>query len=697
MVSVRRALLASTMMVSVAFSGGAFAQTVDSSGETGSKRSDFEEIVVTGRRDVPFKADTGQVSRLGLKLIDTPASISVITNEAIVEQRVESLGDVLRNVAGVRTAEFFGGYQTVFSRGFQLDNLLSFTRDGLKFPHYLPPPRRSVDRYEVVKGAGALDYGVISASGVVNYVSKRPNEEEFTGSVDASIGEGEYRAVGIDLSAPLSNVFSFRVTGGYTTDYERSNLIEPEQADITATLRARLTESTVLDFDFEYIDASTYSDPGFPIPANGRVRDLDRLDRNNFYGETTDKFVRDTKIGSARLVHDFGGGWIGRASIQRADAHRDSRLIVFAGILPNDTVRRLAFNFVQDFRTDMAQVDLRGEFNTGGLEHNLLVGADYQKTGFVTPLFTRTFFSPISLTAPVQTNERWPTTPGTIPTNQTKDLGLVFQDNIKLSKMFAALVGLRYDSYSVRGGRKNDGVLSPTGSFVVSFTPSVKAYATYAKSFEPNGSATIFPGTLAPASRGELYESGLKIEAADGRLRFTAAVYQLTKNNVAVDDPANPGFSVVTGEQRSRGIELEAAGRLFPELDVLASFATGTAKVRRDTDATIVGNRLPLYPETTGSLWATWRPKAVAGLSASFGLFYTGSRYESISNAAKVPANTLIDAALAYDASGLVPGLRLQANVRNLFNEKYYEPGNGNGNVFPGLQRRFSVTAALNF
>jgi outer membrane receptor protein involved in Fe transport len=142
---------------------------------------------------------------------------------------------------------------------------------------------------------------------------------------------------------------------------------------------------------------------------------------------------------------------------------------------------------------------------------------------------------------------------------------------------------------------------------------------------------------------------------------------------------------------------VEASGRVTQSLDLVASFATGSAKVRQDTNASVVGNRLPLYPETTASLFATFRPEPLPGLSASFGLFYTGSRYESISNAARIPASTVVDAGLSYDAGSWMEGLRLQANVRNLFDANYYEPGNGNGNVFPGLRRRFTVSASFGF
>lgn len=166
------------------------------------------------------------------------------------------------------------------------------------------------------------------------------------------------------------------------------------------------------------------------------------------------------------------------------------------------------------------------------------------------------------------------------------------------------------------------------------------------------------------------------------RLSATLAFYDLTRSNILTADPVNEGFSILTGEQRSRGIELNVGGEILPGWNIIGGSAYTDAQVTEDTDSELVDNRLGNVPKNAFNIWTTYEIQqgAFQGLGAGLGFFYKGDTEGDIDNSFIVPSYFRTDASIFYKRDEF----RAAINIRNLFNLNYYEFATG----------RFSVYAA---
>ena len=145
---------------------------------------------------------------------------------------------------------------------------------------------------------------------------------------------------------------------------------------------------------------------------------------------------------------------------------------------------------------------------------------------------------------------------------------------------------------------------------------------------------------------------------------------------------------MLTGEQRSKGIEATAEGRVTQTLSFAASAALQEAKITSKTAAASAGTRVPSVPTFTGSLWGRYDVSDRLGLG--LGLYHQSKTFASVSNAVTVPGFTRIDAAAFI---GLTPQLKLQLNVENVANKKYIGLSHNDNNLTPANPR--TLRAAL--
>ncbi len=184
--------------------------------------------------------------------------------------------------------------------------------------------------------------------------------------------------------------------------------------------------------------------------------------------------------------------------------------------------------------------------------------------------------------------------------------------------------------------------------------------------------------------RGTQYEVGIKADIND-QLSTTLAFYDLTRSNVLTPDnrPGVPPdqFEIQTGEQRSRGIELNVQGEILPGWNILAGYAYTDARVTED-NAIPSGNRLSSVPENAFSLWTSYEIQSgdLQGLGFGLGLFFVGEREGDLENTFQFPSYLRTDAAIFYRRDQFRVGL----NIRNLFDIDYFETSFGRLRVFPG-------------
>jgi catecholate siderophore receptor len=281
---------------------------------------------------------------------------------------------------------------------------------------------------------------------------------------------------------------------------------------------------------------------------------------------------------------------------------------------------------------------------------------------------------------------------------------LYLQDQVALSRRLQAIVGLRYDRFTVdfrhnrtaADLRSEDNLVSPRLGLVYKPTEPVSVYASYSLSYLPRAGEQL--ASLSPTNealdpeRFRNYELGAKWDLGS-RLSLTGAAYRLDRENVAVPDPLNPASSILVDAQRTNGVELGVNGSLTSSWTVLGGYAYQDGEITQSVSATAQeGARLAQLPEHTFSLWN--RYDFTQRLGVALGVIHRTEMFTSTDNTVVLPGFTRVDAA-AYFTLGA--RLQAQANVENVFDEEYFSSAHNNTNISPGSPRALRVALTTRF
>jgi catecholate siderophore receptor len=187
------------------------------------------------------------------------------------------------------------------------------------------------------------------------------------------------------------------------------------------------------------------------------------------------------------------------------------------------------------------------------------------------------------------------------------------------------------------------------------------------------------------------YELGAKWDVSRS-FSLTTAVYRLNRTNTRSTDPNDPTRIVQTGSQRTNGYELGWTGSLTRRWRVAGGYAYQDAFVTSATTGAKAGAQVAQVPHHTFSLWNNYQilPKLGAGL----GILNRADMFAAIDDTVRLPGYTRADAAVYYSLSEHV---RLQANVENLLDRKYYINADSNTNISPGFARAVRVGLITRF
>ncbi|RAI59083.1 TonB-dependent siderophore receptor [Roseicella frigidaeris] len=694
----------------------------------------------------PVRGYVAEVSSTATKtdtpLLETPQSLSVVTRDQIEAQAAQNLNGILRYTPGIAAD----------TRGAIALRLDQFSMRGFSVPTFLDGMRQfggrdanpSVDFYrlervDVLRGPPSVVYGQSSPGGLVNLVSKRPTAEPYRELLLQGGSYGTFRA-GLDLSGALNadRTVLGRVVGSYYRSDTQIERVEEERYFIAPSLTLRPTGHTSITLLGLY-QRDPWGGAYGSVPAygsvlgnpNGRIPrerwdgdpNFDRLDRTQWQlGYLAEHRFDDTFTLRQNLRYAHSDGYYRQLyGTQGLTLGRDYRTMQ-RGITGTDV----------DHDTLTLDTQLQSRFETGPLRHTLLTGIDYYTNR------NRTFSGSSSSAALAPSYDLFAPSFGTARigpltyqtwSRQVQDsLGLYAQDQIRIGRV-ALQLGGRYDWYNANtrnltfatGARtstdQDAGAFTGRVGIVYLFDSGFAPYYSYAESFEPQA------GTFAPArgggpfepTTGQQHEIGLRYQPPGTNALFSAALYDLRRQNVLTADTANLNYSVQTGEVRSRGIEVEAKTSLAAGLDLAASFSyldnevTGsnsTVSINRGLAGTTVVTGIPEkgktpvgVPNWLASAWASYRfqPEArLHGLALGGGIRYVGASWGDTANTLRVPDYTLVDLMARYDLGQVIPGLRdtqLQLNVTNLFDTRYVSTCNTYSWCWYGFGR--SVIATL--
>ncbi len=357
-----------------------------------------------------------------------------------------------------------------------------------------------------------------------------------------------------------------------------------------------------------------------------------------------------------------------------------------------------AYNSTNDRRSLLSQTDLIWEGAIGGVEQTLLAGVELGRQWSRNRRLSGTILggNRVPLTDPSVDVDVIFAAEASDANNRTRAsvAAIYVQDQIRFAPWIELVAGLRLDRFSlhvadfrVGGGtfERTDNLVSPRLGLVLKPTERLSIYTSYSRSYLPQSGDQF---SSLDATRQELkperfdnMEVGAKWTPVDGLLA-TAAIYQLDRTNTRASDPLNPGLTVLTGAQRSRGIELGLERSITARLQISAGYAWQQAEITRDTSAAAKGTNVPLVPRHSASLWSKYQ--ATPNLGLGLGIIARSKSDASLTNQVKLPGYSRVDAAIFFR---IAKGVEAQVNFENLFGADYFPAAHNDNNIAPGAPR----------
>ena len=645
-------------------------------------------------------------------LIETPAAISVVTQDQIQAQAAQSVSQAVRYVPGVRVepAGADARADAVYIRGFIGDKYL----DSLKvvtanvFAYNIIEPF-NLERIEVLHGPASILYGQASPGGIVDMVSKRPTLEPYH---EMFLSTGNYGRIqgGIDLSGPIdkNKEWLYRITASGFDVGSQVDHTGYQRISVAPSLTWRPTNDTTITFQGTY-----QKDPkaGFynQLLANGvgtvNTTPFGRIPTSFYAGEPNfDQTKREYGSVGYLAEHRFNNVWTVRQNLRYSDNDTYTQLVYPSGAGTPDAMQRNAFWTAETLRSFQVDNQAEAKFSTGLFQHTMLFGVDYLTGTDQTSGGSASNIGLINAFNPVY-GVTIPAMPVNTGNKQNFDqVGLYAQDQIKFDR-WVALLGVRHDWADsstrnlVSGGvtPSSDSATSKRAALLYKFDNGISPYIQYTESFQPIIGASQRTANPFKPTTGQQEEVGIKYQP-NSKTLLTAALYNLTQQNVLMQDSADPTNRVQTGEIRSRGVELEAKSEISRNLSVLASYTYMDLLNTRAAPAA-QGHRPVGLPANSAAAWAdyTFHGGHLDGFGLSGGVRYLGETFGNTANTYKVPGVTLFDAGLHYALVGLGPqfkGYNVQVNATNLFDKTYVSLCQDFG-CYYGLRR--SVIATLRY
>ncbi|WP_277183146.1 TonB-dependent siderophore receptor [Caballeronia sp. BR00000012568055] len=671
----------------------AYAQSTDSAAPAPAD-STLPAVKVTAEsdKDQPYGVTKGYVARdttagkTSTSLLETPASVSVVTRDQMDQQNAQTLNAAVRYVSGV-TPETRGGIATRYDmlkvRGFDADKYWN----GLKLldnQWYATPQIDTylMDRVEVLKGPVSVLYGQAAAGGLLEQESKLPTVEPLH-EVGIEFGNYAHKQATFDFSGPIADDsrYLYRLTGIARSEDGQVQSTKNERIAIAPSFTWRPDNKTSLTL-FTLYQHDPKSTAYGSVPPQGTVLydPYGKLPSNFYDGDTSfESFNRVQESVGYKFERKLNNAWTVRSNGRLFHLAQDYKS-VYGSALEDDlrTLDRGTAASKDNLNTVQFDNQIEGNVVTGPIDHTLLFGFDYQHyasnfdAGFGTAP-SLDIFAPNNHQAITPPDRYHQILSGT-------QYGVYAQDQARWGNVVLTL-GAREDWASSSSNNTTyneyssqfDRAFTYRAGLSYVFNNGFAPYVSYTQSFTPQAGTDINGKQFDP-ERGHQYEVGLKFQPKGFNAMFTAALFQLTRSNLLTIDATNPNFQSQSGEARTRGVELEAKVSLTNSLDVAASYTYLNTIYTKDNGG-LEGKHLPAVPQNEASLWAyyTIDRGPLAGLSLGAGGRYTGQTYSS-DNSFKLQSFFLVDATARYDLGRAAPqlkGAELYVNAQNLFNKSY--------------------------
>jgi len=697
-------------------------------------QSNTDEIVTTGVR----QAYQGNFTPL-----EIPQSNQTIDNETLAIAGALNLDQALDLSSSVARQNNFGGLWNSFSiRGFSGDiNLPSgFLVNGFNAGRGFGGPRDlvGVESVEILKGPRSALFGRGEPGGTINLVTKRPTFETG-GFVKGTVGSWNQFRVEGDAQTALGDNESVgvRLVGFYEDAESFREGVETKKLGFYPSVTLNLSDSATVTYELEYTDQENPFDRGVvfneafgfsprdvfvgePVPIETEVigHQLEaEIDLTDNWSLLTGLGYRETSLEGDAFEPQFGS-----RQTYRLDGQTISR-----------------FFRTRDFDSEyfVLRGELAGEFQTGGLRHRLIFGADYDE--FDNTLFIeryRTRFSGdinnptadeiatdllLNVTNPVYGVNLNPIPgPNTNRNEVLKGFGFYFQDQIDLTENLQIRIGGRFDDFeqdltNLRATppttiTSKDDRFSPQVGVVYKVNEGLSFYGSYGEGFRLQ-TGQDFQGNQFDPNVTESLEAGFKVDVGeysdsiDGIVSVT--LFQVDQSNFLVNDDRPEAtavgfFSIPAGEAQSTGLEIDANVEFENDFKIWASYAYTDAEFKNsfaDADGfgfTIdVGDPLINTPKHQFNVQAA-KGFELGAMDAQIGggVLFVGDRNGFVGSDFELPNYTTVRAFVEIEP---IENIALRLDVDNIFDETFYTNSFADVWVGPGAPRRFRASAKYSF
>ncbi len=753
-------LTTATLLTSLALAVPAAAQ-VASDNTPKPDPTTLPEVHVEGTSVGQYKADKLASPKFTQSLQDTPQTIQIITSDLFNQQGATTLTEALRNSPGVGT--FFVGENgntttgdTLFMRGF--DSSSSIFVDGVRDLGSVSRDVFNVEQIEVEKGPAGTDNGRSAPTGAINLVSKQAFARNAA-SASVSVGTDHQRRLTADWNQTLGTTSALRLNVmAQDNDVIGRDEVNNKRWGIAPSFAFGLGTDTRYFLNLMYVKQDNVPDggvptiglPGYSSPDRTRpqIALAPRVDSENFYGTRFDHDDVTAQMATFRFEHDFSDTLkltnVARWGKNEQDYLLTAFMVTATGATPTLTIpdinnpygwtvnRNLPTFKDQEYTILTDQLNLRADFNTGGIEHNLSTGIEITKEELKGWRYgTSGAWTPANLYNPdpdSATGLTWFRN-GAYTRAETTTGSFYAFDTAHLTDALLLTGGIRFDRYdtdylghlpcTANNSQPCNG--APVGTLTTQRLKSkdtlfnwklgavykvgdvASIYANYAVSQQPPGGASL---DLSPATnnannpiydpqKAKTFEVGSKWNLLDDALLLTMALYQTDVSNEVITEN---GVTFQGGDKRVKGIELSAVGKITDEWSVSAGYTTMDATVKQGPNVAQDGTRdLGYTPDSAFTAWTTYQ--LPFGLTVGGGVRYSGEMKRGTDGAVGTPnfvkSYTVWDAVVSYAFN---QNLDLRLNAYNLFDKDYVAAINKSGYRYtPGAPRSVLLSLNLRF
>ncbi|MCU8057478.1 TonB-dependent receptor [Shewanella sp. SM34] len=670
----------------------------------------IERINVTGRTFNDYKVGSASGAMRGdIDLMDTPQSVNVIPDFVTDEQLATNLAEVLVNDSSVTAGTTRWNRQVFSIRGFELDSGNGYLINGhQQWSHYVQPIE-TLQQVEVLKGPSSMLYGQSGPGGLVNMVTKKPTYDSMLDLGFDTDGYGSTRAQ-LDAGGSLNDAQSLRYRGVLVkqdTKYWREYSANDENQERDRwlgylNLEFDVSDDVLLSVKYDHTQDKAGIDAGGWLDKQGNV-----IGGRKTVWDAPWAFTDNTVSNlGADLTWQMSDDWkvkVGYNDQQFNRQRLDSAPSLIEGSEDpfKDGYNIKPFDRYDDWQHKTAYVDFTGEFSLAGMDHQFLIGANYLDY-FYQQQIQKGKSQPVIPGQPIIQQDLDYHQGKLSNPSEYKYYGFYLQDLMTLNEQWKLLAGVRYDEQKKDGEGENSYAVSPKFGVIYSPMANGSIYVNYSKSFTPQGAVNnefdVNDGLNLKPEYGIQYELGTKWELFDDSLLLTAAVFDITLENITISEklsaPIGDYTDITTqgGEQKHRGFEMGAQGQIGDSWFVTSSmmyldaeYQTGDAREgKTPIDA----------PEWSANIWT--RYEVTDNFAMNFGAIYVGERFADLDNTITKDGYVRFDIGAAYTMDIMGKDVSLRANVRNLFDTDYIDGGQYNM-VTIGQDRNFSVAVEAKF